>query len=215
MSKVSNKNVEGGYPYNNASCIHKVKCVYEGNDKSRQGEMIRELECFTAIKWSCIRSGTLQYPELIRLHWIVAAHNVTAWPLLSRMSRADITHHITTSHLHSNNPAAILFPSLRPSLVIATGVNHRSIEPFVFFRTIGNGWVKIPSLHRYQLSGQHITTKDAAQHRSPCLIKMQVILHILCPWEVRPKFKYCNFRYLNMHLNFYTSAIVSIKERVW
>ena len=166
MSKVSNKNVEGGYPYNNASCIHKVKCVYEGNDKSRQGEMIRELECFTAIKWSCIQSGTLQYPELIRLHWIVAAHNVTAWPLLSRMSRADITHHITTSHLHSNNPAAILFPSLRRSLVTATGVNHRSIEPFVFFRTIGNGWVKIPSLHRYQDN----TSQQKMQHNTGHLV---------------------------------------------
>ena len=209
MSKVSNKNVEGGYPYNNASCIHKVKCVYEGNDKSRQGEMIRELECFTAIKWSCIQSGTLQYPELIRLHWIVAAHNVTAWPLLSRMSRADITHHITTSHLHSNNPAAILFPSLRRSLVTATGVNHRSIEPFVFFRTIGNGWVKIPSLHRYQDN----TSQQKMQHNTGHLVwsrcRSYYTSFVLEKWGQNLN-EYCNFRYLNMHLNFYTSAIVSL-----
>ena len=153
MSKVSNKNVEGGYPYNNASCIHKVKCVYEGNDKSRQGEMIRELECFTAIKWSCIRSGTLQYPELIRLHWIVAAHNVTAWPLLSRMSRADITHHITTSHLHSNNPAAILFPSLRPSLwslqvsTIAVSSHLSSSEPLAMDESRSHRYIVIRTTH--------------------------------------------------------------------
>ena len=163
MSKVSNKNVEGGYPYNNASCIHKVKCVYEGNDKSRQGEMIRELECFTAIKWSCIRSGTLQYPELIRLHWIVAAHNVTAWPLLSRMSRADITHHITSPQQQS---CCHLVPKLAAITVIATGVNHRCIEPFVFFRTIGNGWVKIPSLHRYQDN----TSQQKMQHNTGHLV---------------------------------------------
>ena len=185
MSKVSNKNVEGGYPYNNASCIHKVKCVYEGNDKSRQGEMIRELECFTAIKWSCIRSGTLQYPELIRLHWIVAAHNVTAWPLLSRMSRADITHHITSPQQQS-------CCHLVPKLAAITGDRYRcQPSQYRVICLLPNHWQWMsqdPIVT--SLSGQHITTKDAAQHRSPCLIKMQVILHILCPWEVKPKFKW-------------------------
>ena len=203
MSKVSNKNVEGGYPYNNASCIHKVKCVYEGNDKSRQGEMIRELECFTAIKWSCIRSGTLQYPELIRLHWIVAAHNVT----MSRPDRCCHECHGMTSHTTSPmlQSCCHLVPKLAAIAVIATGVNHRSIESFVFFRTIGNGWVKIPIIT--SLSVEHITAKDAAQHkilRSPCLINLQVvILHILCPSEVMKKLIQIYFLlWINMHYHF-------------